>query len=629
MLVGGGTLTAQQSAPPRDTTVRAPAPAKRVQPAADTAARRDASAARDSALADTGKVDAATLRRRKLAADTVKAPIARAEMPVDADGRWHWAGETLRASGAVTLADLLARIPGVTAFRANWIPAAQYLAYNGDPARVRVFLDGVELDPIDVRNPGVLDLSVAPIWQLEEVSAERGAGELRVHLRTWRVDRTMALTRTDILTGSENTNLYRGFFGKRLHNGGVIQLAAQQLSTVSPRTGGDGSSLQFFARVGWASKRWTVDGVWNRAGLDRAATVRYPLVASERLASGSPAYKGAMGSAYARVAWGDPDVVGAPWAQLVAATQSAAENSKVSTTGSIATPSTTVPSDTVDTATSRSQYVLSAGASKWGVNGSATSRLRVGNGRRDLSNSVRLAYAWRFVSLGAFAETRGADSTRRIDLTARVAPWRWLVLTGAHGTYTPSAYATGGPAFTASRLEMQSTWWGITLTGGGITRALTLLSAPRNLDSTLVPVVSAQVKGVTFGVRGPVFKGIVLDVGGIRWDGGGAYRPQMDVHTSLILDSSFPGKFPRNNFHLFASGTWDHRTSMFFPTATGGVGSTSGSNDVLGARLEIRIESGTVFFQSDNIVGKVYETAPGYMMPRRLQLYGLRWTFWN
>jgi len=68
---------------------------------------------------------------------------------------------------------------------------------------------------------------------------------------------------------------------------------------------------------------------------------------------------------------------------------------------------------------------------------------------------------------------------------------------------------------------------------------------------------------------------------------------------------------------------------MFFPTAGGEVGQTGGPIDGSGARLEIRIESGTVFFQAENTVGKAYETAPGYMMPRRLQYYGLRWDFWN
>jgi hypothetical protein len=80
---------------------------------------------------------------------------------------------------------------------------------------------------------------------------------------------------------------------------------------------------------------------------------------------------------------------------------------------------------------------------------------------------------------------------------------------------------------------------------------------------------------------------------------------------------------------VLAAALYDHRTPMFFPTATGGVGATTVPLDVLSARLEIRIESGTAFIQFNNIVGKVYDTAPGYMMPRMLQYYGLRWEFWN
>ena len=79
----------------------------------------------------------------------------------------------------------------------------------------------------------------------------------------------------------------------------------------------------------------------------------------------------------------------------------------------------------MDTAASRSQYVIAAGASRWGIAASATARLRAMQGRTELSPSLRLGYDWRFVSLAAFAESRGADSTRRIDLSARAAPWRW------------------------------------------------------------------------------------------------------------------------------------------------------------------------------------------------------------
>lgn len=622
LLMGGSVVAAQQPVAPRDSSAR---PVAVPRSPLDTLLPRGASErdARDSAA-----VDSAALRRKRIAADTIKAPLAHAERPMPLDDRWHWSGAALRDAGAVTLADLLARIPGVSAFRANWIPAAQFIAWNGDAGRVRVFLDGVELDAIDPRNGGVLDLGVMPLWQLEDVVAERAAGELRVHLRSWRVDHTTPFTRTDITSGSENTNLYRGYFGKRLTNGGVIQLAAQQSSTASPRTGGDGTGLQVFGRLGWARKRWSVDATWNRATLDRAATVRFPQYSTITQADGSPAFKGSLGSAYARIAWGDPDAKSAPWIQLIAATQMVAENSKVSTTTSLSTPATAIK-DTVDSATSRSQYVLAAGASRWGLSGSVTARLRAGGGRTDLSPSARLAFARSFVSLAAFAETRGADSTRRLDLTARIAPWRWLVLDGAYGVYTPRASVIDIPAFTASRVVLGTRVFGLSLSGGLATRGQTSVAAPVALDSSLVRVTTGAVKGAVFEMHRTVYRDLSFAVSGIRWEGQGAYRPQMEIHSSLTLDSSFPGKFPRSNFHMLASAMYDHRTPMFFPTRSGGIGATTTPLDVLSARLEFRIESGTVFIQGTNLTGKIYDTAPGYVMPRNMQYYGIRWEFWN
>ncbi len=620
MLFGAGALGAQQPTP----RPQAPRPAPQ-----DSAAKPAARPAADTAARDTTKVDSATARKKRLAADTVKAPLARAEMPLALDGSWHWKGEALRASGAITLADLLARIPGATVMRANWIPAPQYIAWNGDPGRVRIFLDGIEQDAIDPRNGQVLDLAMFPVWQLEEVSAEPAPGELRVHLRTWRVEKTIPYTQTDIVTGSEQTNLYRGYFGKRLHNGGALQFAAQQFNTVSYRTGGDGSSLQFFARAGWAWKKLSIDVATNRASQDRNATVRYPLSATLVNNNGSPPFKGAVGAAYARIAWGDPDATGAPWVQLVAATQSVSENSKVSASAALTSTTTTAVKDTVDSASSRTQYVLSAGASRWGVSASAAARMRAYAGHTDLSPSVRLGYGWKFVSLSAYAESRGGDSTRRMDVAARLTPFRWLAFSGGYGSYTPKNELTGGPSFTAARADVSTTLFGITLTGGALKRGFTTVAAPIALDSSLVRTPTGEVKGISGGIRGPVWKDIGVDVGVVRWEGSGAYRPQMEVHGSLILNSSWLSRFPRNNFHVLASTTYDHRTPMFFPTLAGNVGQTAGTIDVIGARLEIRIESGTVFYQAENMVGKVYETAPGYMMPRRLQFYGLRWSFWN
>ena len=625
MLAGSGIAAAQQPTP-RDTTAR-----PRVAPVQLPASPLDSLLRRDStgAVRDTTSLDSATARRKRLAADTIKSPLAHAERPVLTDARWEWSGEALRGSGAVTLADLLERIPGATAFRANWIPAPQYIAYNGDAGRVRVFLDGVELDAIDARNRGLLDLVAMPLWQIEDVSVERAPGELRVHLRTWRVERTTPVTRTDITSGSEGTNLYRGYFGKRLHNGGAIQLAAQQYSSTSPRTGGDGSSLQVFGRVGWSRKQWSVDATWNRVSIDRSATARFPQYPTLMVVGATPTFKGSLNNAYARVAWGDPDAKAAPWVQLIASTQGVAENHKESSTSSLVTTPSTVPKDTMDTATSRSQYVLAAGASRWGVRASATARLRAGNGRTDLSPSARLAYDRGWVSLSAYGETRGADSTQRLDAGVRLTPWRWLELAGSYGSYAPKAGVSEGPSFTAQRAEVTTTLWGRRLSAGVISRGLTWVAAPTALDSALRQVTTPAVTGTLAGIRGPIYRDLGIDISAISWAAAGVYRPQMEVQSRLILDSSFPGKFPRNNFHLLAEAFHEHRTPIFFPTATGGVGKTSSPIDILSARLEIRIESGTVFWEGRNLFGKVYETAPGYVMPRAQQYYGLRWEFWN
>ncbi|MHB1312864.1 MAG: TonB-dependent receptor plug domain-containing protein, partial [Gemmatimonadaceae bacterium] len=553
----GSSLAAAQQPTPRDTTAR-----PRIVPAQLPASPLDTLLRRDStgAIRDTSAIDSATARRRRLAADTIKSPLAHAERPVLTDARWQWAGEALRSTGAVTLADLLERIPGATSFRANWIPAPQYIAYNGDAGRVRVFLDGVELDAIDARNRGLLDLVAMPLWQIEDVTVERAAGELRVHLRSWRVERTTPMTRTDITSGSEGTNLYRGYFGKRLHNGGAIQLAAQQYSTVSPRTGGDGSSLQVFGRLGWSRKNWSVDATWNRVSIDRSVTTRFPQYAGLTVADAVPTFKGALSNAYARVAWGDPDAKAAPWAQLIAATQSIAENHKESSVTGLTSP--TAVADTVDSTAARVQYVLAAGISRWGVRASVGARLRlvnlthreapivqtrhvsasfdttyttdtldlaVGETRMDLSPSVRLSYTRGWLALSAYGETRGADSTQRVDAGVRLTPWRWLEFSGSFGSYTPKSSATGGPAFTASRAEVATTLWGRRLSGGVITRGLTTVAAPTALDSSLIRVTSGAENGFVAGIRGPIYRDLGIDISAVQWAAAGAYRPQREV----------------------------------------------------------------------------------------------------
>ncbi len=214
-----------------------------------------------------------TLVARDTLADTLQTPYARAEAPGVETIYW-WSRDAIFQSNAQTLAELLEVVPGVTSYRSAFLASPAVVAYLGDITRIRVFYDGLELMSLDPRTGDVHDLVEVPLWSAEEVRLERAAGELRVHMRSWRVNLTTPVTRTDVFTGDEDANLYRGFFGRRFRNGLGFQVGAQQYSTSSRRNVGGGDELSLLARVGWAHGSWSVDAFVNRARRNREAQQR-------------------------------------------------------------------------------------------------------------------------------------------------------------------------------------------------------------------------------------------------------------------------------------------------------------------------------------------------------------------
>ena len=575
----------------------------------------------DTARPDSGAAAARTAKVR----DTLKTPTARPYVPrsteIGSNG-WHWTREELFASNALTLGELLAGVPGVTLLSTGFIIAPQSIAYLGDPGRVHIYVDGIELDAVNVRNGGITDFAVPPLWAMEDVRAERGAGELRVHLRTWRVERTTPVTRADVLTGSESVNLYRGFFGKRLDNGGVLQAGGQQFSTLS-RGGLDGDALSAIVRLGWARGSWSVDGTLLRIGLTRNAGARF--LTSTPVLNAMPQFKGSESVAYLRVAWRDPEADG-PWAQLIAATLRAGEDNSTSSETGIFAPVAT-PGDSVDTTASRSQYVLAAGITRWGLRLSTTNRLRSIGGKSFFSPGVRAEYDTRLLTISAFAE-HGIDSTTRVDVLARFAPFSWLNVGAAQSRASPKNSSLG-PTLTATRIEAGVQWRDRWLTAGIIRRSSSRLSPAIELDSAVLAVDAPAATGTIVSLRGPIALGWSLDLDLMTWDAPGSYRPQTQARTTLRFSSSFLNRFPRGTFHLLASGTFDYRTATLVPLGSDPFGQVAAAAGVYSSLLEIRIGSAVISWQARNIVGLVFETYPGYVMPIRTNVYGLRWDFWN
>lgn len=579
---------------------------------ADTASR--ATPARDTLVRD-------TLVRDTLPRDTVKSPIAvagRPAVPTIAGRRVVWDRDALFASGALTLPELIAQVQGGLVYNAGFIAAPTASAWYGEPGRVRVFLDGVELDQLDLREGEVRDLSVVQLWSLEEVAMERAAGELRVHLRSWRVRLTTAQTRTDITTGTENTNLYRGFFGKRMDNGGVLQLAAQQYSTTSVRTAGDGDALAAFGRVGVARGRLTVDAVATRFGRTRSATKRGFIAGTVEEEAIGP-FEGNDATAYLRAAWGDADSSGF-WMQALWAAQRHQEDG--ATTDETETP---VDSDTTRTAT---QYVATAGFTRWGARLAATARYRVHGGADPrFAPSVRASWERSRFLVSASAEEGGPDSTRRLDALASLTPFSWLHVAVAHSVHTPEELALG-PARTTSRGEVAARLFDRWVSVGIVQRSASTVMGMPVFDTLFVPATIAASTGIEGSVSGPLWRSFSFRWRGMRWSEEALYRPQVESYSEVSFSSSFLRQIRRGTFHLDAGLTHVYRGAVEMPGAAGATQRAEGAG-YLGGYVEMRIGTARIFWHNRNATGKIYETVPGYLMPRLVQLYGVRWEFWN
>ncbi len=568
--------------------------------------------------------------KRATKPDTIKPPIAHAELPMDIGiaRKFYWNRDSLFGTGAVTLADLLDRVPGLTMLHAGWIAAPAIGSYMGDVRRVRVFYDGFEMPSLDPRTGGALDLTQINLWSAEDALIEQAPEEIRVYLRSWRVRSTSADTRTDVSTGDQQTNLYRGFFGKRFQGGGDLQFGAQQYGTTPPSVfGASSDQTGVVGRVGWADSTWSVDAFITHVGRHRGVIT--PDVRVAPTADSLPGVESSRNDAYVRVGRGDPDT-SRVWAQAMIV------ESKYDYTGirtdSIAQPKTAKDSafnkTSLDTSNARTQYIVTAGTTRGPLRLSATGRAFTGGGRSMLSPSVRASYMLPRLAVSAFGQGKGLDSVSRADVTAQLTPLPFVSILASAGRASDSRVKDSSFAANYVRGEAGLRVRNIWLLGGVMRRDSVRLSPPRAFDTTFVPAGDAAATGLTVGIRGQLWRLIHADVSAIRWnDSSGFYRPRYQTRSELYLHTNLLQRFPTGDFGILASAVHEYRDGVRFPTANG-VAFTPGYRTI-STLLEIRILSATISWQFRNILGERYAQVPGLIMPRQTNYYGVRWQFFD
>ena len=648
---------ARQVRPPegRD-TVRVPTPAK-----ADSMVRNDSLRQGIVPLP-------AGARRDSTPRDTIKPPLSRAEAPpiLDIGSPRIYDRTAMFATGALTLSDLLGRVPGLTEFTTGWLGAPGVVASQGDLRAIRIFLDGLELDPLGARAQGVSPVSDLPLHALEEIRIERGAEQVRVFARSWRVDRTSPYTRADIATGDQNTNLYRAYFGRRYGRGEAVQLAAEQFSTQPDRRLPSSGGLHVMGRVGLTRGPWSGDLFGARSDVDRGPWVGTGSSLDTR--DTVRALQIRRTTAYARVGNGDPER--GRWLQLLAAAEGhqgiARERASGSSGGEPGEPGGEPDPDTTSYET---QLVLTGGMSAFGTRISATERVRRANGRTSFVPSARASFERSRLAVTVFAEGRGALHPPRLEGGVRIAPLDRISLTASASrtgagsfsrifgdfAYTPLFDSRGRlvprpedglggyDSTRVTRFELaertnlraeagiriRDVW----VSGGVLRRGATTLLAPAELDSLYAAPGALRAEGeasaVTAALRGRLWRAVNVDAWAVRWnDSTGTYRPQYQSRAELYIQTNLLNRFPRGNFGLLASLAHEYRSNSRFALPDDAVRVAPGFR-TLGFKLEIRIQTAVVSYQYRNLLQERYSPVPGFFMPRQTQFYGVRWDFWN
>lgn len=573
-------------------------------------------------------------------ADSVVGTLPQAEVPFLTEvGMSHrWDRDSLFSSGALTLADFLDRVPGLASLRARFYMAPQVGAYNGDVSRVRLFLDGIELESLDARTGGIVDLSQFPVAMLEQLVVERGAGELRLLLRSWRgPQRVTAQTRADVYTGDNRSNTFRGFLARRAQNGFAAQAMLQRRSTDDRQLGGDGDATTIFARVGVVRPRWSIDGTLLRVNSAQQRLSLLNLPSYQLSGRPLPELEHVQREAYLR--FGVGDVSRGPWLQVIAASRQNAER----TPNRSADIGNGFRADSADTVTTSAQYTATAGWSSSRARVSLTERIRTIRGRTLQQPSARVGFDLGRLTASAYAERNPFDEVTRGDVLARLQPTRWLALTGA------ASYGTAGtlllpidsagtlvevdvPVAKAARAEVSVRLGRLWLSGGGVLRDSTVLRAPRIFDRTTPFVDDARALGVTFAISGPLARGFHVNVNGVRWEDAGWYRPQSLIRSELTWRYDWKRGNKDGGFRFVLSGDAEYRTVAFVPYVlqNGDLGALpTVPGTPLGLRAEFTLRDATISAQVRNLANFPYTTVPGLAMNGPLTIYGVRWTFWN
>ena len=563
--------------------------------------------------ADTAGVQDSVAAYEKLeAAARTRVPVAPrlgGEGPLPASSRIVLTRDSMDWSGAVTLADLLARVPGTYIWRGGGLGRPEMVDYAGrGTAALEVLLDGMPYDPIGPDSVAI-DPATIPLGIVDRVEIERWPSTLRVMLYTPANDRLAARSHIVLAAGPGKLAKYEVSLERRFKGGFGIGAAGDYLK-VPPPAGATG----IFQRTGYWAQLSYVPSARTGLMLEYLGNSLDRDAFSDGVLTG-PALEGRRGEMRARAFYGGrPDGTGL----------------RLDLLGSRAGWDSMGVKQTIwrggAALNLRAPLVAASGAvflaNRWT--------------RLDASGRV----SWTPLALVTLA---GEGVYRRYD-GARDAAW----IGGRAGIGLPGGFelsATGraghvvsAPSLAASPEQPVREVEGALLWNTGRLGAEGRIARTKSF----VPDVYQEFPGIVVAASTP----------GATWlTAGGFVRPLdwitvrgwYSQATTPAPDGAPPrhwsvtGTIRSRLLHTFRSGAFDLKLELGYEGWRAGVlGQDAGGAPVvlseahyLRSLVQVGIESFSVFWESRNLSDEAVAYVPGFRIPRFSGVFGVRWGFMN
>jgi hypothetical protein len=372
-------------------------------------------------------------------------------------------------------------------------------------------------------------------------------------------------------------------------------------------------------RYGIGKKLWSLDATVLRTRTTRTITDRF-----FNEGQSLPNYQATNTVAYLRAAIGKEG--DGPFAQLIASSLALKEYSSHITATSAAQYG--FPPDTLDSTASLSQFVATAGFDRWGgrIRLFERYRTRLGNGNHSFGGTFD--FTKNLIGVSILAEHDGYYGYDRFEAGARAVPFNRVAFTGYIGQRNSEEDRNGQVDSRSARLEAGVRVYGDAwLSGGVITRDTAILLPPIVFDSAFRTQSVGRTTGMMFALRGPLKYGFSIDANTTIWNDPKVYTPKYQALAELRFSTAWLSKFPNGNFGFLIAPNIEYRGAVAFPIENGV--KEANASIVYNILAELRILRGVITYQRRNLALALYEQVPGYVMPRTMTLYGVRWYFFD